>query len=77
MFESPVIIPHPDKELDDGGVYKGDHSDRILKGTTFTLFEKKIHCQRVIAFFLICYKKIKNWLKFFKEIILNVLKIYF
>ncbi|XP_052709687.1 uncharacterized protein LOC128184291 isoform X2 [Crassostrea angulata] len=31
VFESPVIIPHPDKELDDGGVYKGDHSDRILK----------------------------------------------
>lgn len=34
MFESPVILPNPDKELDDGGVYKGDTtSDRIRKGT--------------------------------------------
>lgn len=34
VFESPVIIPHPEKELDDGGVYKGGPaSDRILKGT--------------------------------------------
>lgn len=51
MFESPVIIPHPDKELDDGGVYKGDHSDRILKGTTFTLFEKKFIAKELLHFF--------------------------
>ncbi|XP_061195737.1 uncharacterized protein LOC133203958 [Saccostrea echinata] len=32
VFESPVILPLPEKELDDGGVYKGDQpNDRILK----------------------------------------------